>query len=319
MNGGPESRTWDCIVVGAGPAGLNAALVLGRARRSVVVLDSAEPRNYATREMHGVLGHDGLDPAELRARGRAELADYGVEVVRAEVDDAEVRDGVVRLGSTRGPQTARTVLLATGMLDEVPDVPGFDRVWGTSAHTCPYCDGYEHRDERIAVLASGPRGEHLAVLLRQWSGDVVLLTNGPHDLAADQLARVRALGVPVVETPVVALDGDDDGRLRRVRLEGGEALDRDALFFYVGWRLRTDLARALGCRLRDDGAIAVDAEQATTVDRVYAAGNCADPRALVPTAAGSGVVAAVAINVRLTSEDADRAVAGASAPAPRAG
>jgi len=316
MNSGTKSGTWDCIIVGAGPAGLNAALVLGRARRRVVVLDNAQPRNYATHEMHGVLGHDGLDPADLRARGRAELAGYGVEVVSAEVHDAEVLDGVVCLSSARGADVTRTVLLATGMLDDVPDIPGFAGVWGTSAHTCPYCDGFEHRDERLAVLASGARGEHLAVLLRQWSGDVVLLSNGPHDLAADQLTRVHALGIPIIETPVVALDGDDDGRLRRVRLGNGETLDRDALFFHVGWRLRNDLARTLGCRLRDDGSIAVDPEQATTVDRVYAAGNCAEPRALVPAATGSGVAAAVAINVRLSFEDADRAVADSRAPAP---
>jgi len=311
-----ESMTWDCIIVGAGPAGLSAALVLGRARRRVVVLDSAQPRNYATHEMHGVLGHDGLDPADLRARGRAELAGYGVEVVRAEVQDAEVLDAVVRLSSTRGADVTRTVLLATGMLDEVPDIPGFAGVWGISAHTCPYCDGFEHRDERLAVPASAARGEHLAVLLRQWSGDVVLLSNGPHDLAGDQVERVHALGIPIIETPVVALDGDDDGRLRRIRLEDGTTLDRDALFFYVGWQLRNDIARILSCRLRDDGSIAVDLEQATTVDRVYAAGNCAEPRALVPAATGDGVTAAVAINVRLSSEDADHAVAASRAHAP---
>ena len=189
---------WDCVIVGAGPAGLNAALVLGRARRRVVVFDDSRPRNYATHEMHGVLGHDGLDPAELRARGRAELDAYGVEVVSTEVEGAEVLDGVVRLASARGTDTTRTVLLATGMLDELPDIPGFAGVWGTSAHTCPYCDGFEHRDERLAVLGSGVRGEHLAVLLRQWSDDVVLLPNGPHDLAPDQLARVRALGVSII-------------------------------------------------------------------------------------------------------------------------
>jgi Pyridine nucleotide-disulphide oxidoreductase len=150
-----------------------------------------------------------------------------------------------------------------------PDIPGFADVWGTSAHTFPYCDGFEHRDERLAVLASGARGEHLAVLLRHWSGDVVLLSNGPHDLAVDQLARVNALGIRIIETPVVALDGDER-RLRRIRLDSGETLDRDSLFFYVGWRLRNDVARSLGCRLRDDGSIAVDSEQATTADRVYA-------------------------------------------------
>jgi thioredoxin reductase len=309
-----ESPTSDCIVIGAGPAGLNAALVLGRARWRVLVLDDGSPRNYATHEMHGVLGHDGLDPAELRAHGRAELARYGVQVVCLAVEDAEVLDGAVRVTCAGRVELARTVLLATGMLDEVPDIPGFADVWGTSAHTCPYCDGFEHRDERLAVLAAGERGEHLAVLLRQWSDDVVLLTNGPHDLAAEQLARVRAIGVPVIETAVVQLDSHD-GRLRRVRLGDGQALDRDALFFYVGWRLRNDVARSLGCQLREDGSIAVDSNQATTVDRVYAAGNCSDPRALVPAAAGNGVTAAVAINARLCFEDADGAVARATTAA----
>lgn len=315
MNSEAESRTWDCIVVGAGPAGLNAALVLGRARRRVLVLDNAQPRNYATHEMHGVLGHDGLDPASLRARGRAELGRYGVEVVTAEVQEAEVLDGAVRLTSARGADLTRTVLLATGMLDEVPDIPGFADLWATSAHTCPYCDGFEHRDERLAVLAAGARGEHLAILLRQWSDDVVLFSNGPHDLAADQLARVHALGIAIIETPVVALDGDGTGRLRQVRLDNGETLDRDALFFYIGWRLRNDVARTLGCELRDDGSIAVDSEQATTIDRVYAAGNCSEPRALVPAATGSGATAAVAINARLSFEDADSAAARASTAA----
>ncbi|MEA2466505.1 MAG: hypothetical protein QOD77_2197 [Thermoplasmata archaeon] len=316
MNNEARRRTWDCVVVGAGPAGLNAALVLGRARRSVLVLDSAEPRNYATHEMHGVLGHDGLDPAELRARGRAELARYGVEVATATVDGADVIDGGVRMVSARGADVARTVLLATGMLDEVPDIAGFADVWGTSAHTCPYCDGFEHRDERLAVLASGERGEHLAVVLRQWSDDVVLLSNGPHGLGAEQLARVQAVGIPIIETPVIALDSNKPGRLRCIRLDDGQSLDRDALFFYVGWELRTEVASTLGCELRADGSIAVDASQATTVDRVYAAGNCADARALVPAAAGAGVTAAVTINARLSFEDADRAVADSGAEAP---
>ena len=160
-------------------------------------------------------------------------------------------------------------------------------MWGTSGHTCPYCDGFEHRDERLAVLAAGDRGEHLAVLLRRWSDDVVLLSNGPHNLTADQLARVQAFGVPVIEKAIVGLDSHH-GRLRHVRLGDGQTLDRDALVFYVGWRLRNNVALTLGCQLRDDGSIAVDANQATTVDRIYAAGNCSEPRALVPVAAGNG-------------------------------
>jgi thioredoxin reductase len=228
-----------------------------------------------------------------------------------------VLDDAAHLFSARGADVARTVLLATGMLDEVPDIPGFTDVWGVSAHTCPYCDGFEHRNERLAVLAAGARGEHLAILLRQWSDDVILFSNGPHHLVADQLARVQALGIHLTETPVVALE-NDGARLRRLRLLDGESVDRDALFFYVGWHLRTDIARTLGCELRDDGSIAVDASQATTVDRIYAAGNCADARALVPAAAGAGATAAVSINARLSFEDADQAVADSGARSPAA-
>jgi thioredoxin reductase len=268
--------------------------------------------------MHGVLGHDGLDPAELRARGRAELGRYGVEVVSAEAQEAEVLDATVRVTSSHGADLTRTLLLATGILDELPDIPGFAEIWGTTAHTCPYCDGFEHRDERIAILASGARGEHLAILLRQWSDDVVVLSNGPHDLDADQLARVQALGIPIIETPVVALDSVC-GRLRRLRLDDGDTVDRGALFFYVGWQFRNDIAHSLGCQFGDDGSIAVDSTQATTVDRVYAAGNCADPKALVPAAAGSGATAAATINARLSMEDAHLAVSKLAGVDARAG
>ena len=259
--------------------------------------------------MHGVLGHDGLDPADLRARGRAELARYGVEVVTAEVEDAEMLDGGVRLISARGAEVTRTVLLATGMLDELPDIAGFADVWGTSAHTCPYCDGFEHRDERLAVLAAGERGEHLAVVLRQWSDDVVLLSNGPHDLAADQLARVQALGIPIIETPVVALDSEEPGAYAAsVSTTARRSTATRCSSTSAGSCAPSSRARwAASCATTAPSSS--DADQATTVDRVYAAGNCADPRALVPAAAGAGVTAAVAINARLSFEDADRAVA----------
>src|SRR4051794_25449284 len=215
MNSETDSVTWDCIIVGAGPAGLNAALVLGRARRRVLVLDSARPRNYATREMHGVVGHDGLDPADLRARGRTELGRYGVEVVTAEVQAAEALDGTVRVTSPCGADLTRTVLLATGMLDEVPDIPGFAEIWGTTAHTCPYCDGFEHRDERLAILAAGARGEHLAIVLRQWSDDVVLLSNDPHarlsvedaDLPGDRPTPIAPRGLVFLDHAAAAIAG----------------------------------------------------------------------------------------------------------------
>jgi thioredoxin reductase len=311
-------RDLDVAIVGAGPAGLNAALVLGRARRRVLVLDNASPRNAATHAMHGVLGHDGLDPADLRARGRAELARYGVDVIAGDVVDIAHGDGHFEIAWEGGSAATRTLLLATGMLDELPDVDGFADVWGTSAHTCPYCDGFEHRNERIAVLASGARAAHMATLLGQWSSDVAVASNGPHGLTPDDGERLEALGVQVLEAPIAELESDR-GQLRAIRFDDGELLERDAAFFYVGWKPRTGLARRLGCVLREDGTTVCDAEGATSVDGVYAAGNCADPKALVPTAAGDGVRAAVAINVRLTFQDAEAAVAARRARQPDTG
>jgi thioredoxin reductase len=258
---------WDCIVVGGGPAGLSAALTLGRARRRVLVLDSGAPRNYAAREMHGVLGHDGLPPAQLRAKGREELERYGIEVREAEIEDPAALEG------------ARTVILATGMLDATPDVDGFDAIYGISAHTCPYCDGVEHADERIAVYALGDAAEHLGTLLRQWSPDV------------------RVFGEDVVRFH------HEDGRLTAVELADGELVERDALFFHVGMKPRAALATALGCELTEAGFVVADPQdRRTSVDGVYAAGNCADPMQNVVMAIADGARAGVAVNVRLVGE-----------------
>jgi thioredoxin reductase len=289
---------WDCIVVGAGPAGLSAALMLGRARRRVLVLDSGAPRNYAAREMHGVLGHDGLDPAQLRARGVEEIGRYGGEVRRTEVEPASARtvDGGVEVAGF----TARALILATGLLDRTPAVEGFDAIYGVSAHTCPYCDGWEHRDRRIAVLAAA-RGLHLARLLRQWSPDVVLLTDGG-SVDAEEENQLAAVGVPVVQERVERFVSDE-GRLTAIELAGRPPIEADALFFHVGMEPRTALAAALGCELDEGGYIVADPQdRRTTVDRVYAAGNCADPMQNVPMAIADGARAAAFLNARLAEE-----------------
>ena len=289
---------WDCIVVGAGPAGLGAALMLGRARRRVLVLDSGAPRNAAARHMHGVVGHDGLDPAALRARGAQELARYGIEVRATEPGDARLVDGGLEIAGER----ARTLVLATGLLDATPAVPGFDAIWGTSAHTCPYCDGWEHRDTRIAVLAPPSGLGHFARLLRQWSGDVVAFTGGAPGFAEDDAAALGEVGVQVVREPVTGFAADG-ACLTAVELAGRAPVERDALFFHVGMTPRTELAAALGCELGEGGYVIAAAEdRRTTVDRVYAAGNCADPMQNVSMAAADGARAGVAVNVRLVGE-----------------
>jgi thioredoxin reductase len=293
---------WDCIVVGAGPAGLSAALMLGRARRRVLVLDSDAPRNFAAHAMHGVLGHDGLDPAALRAKGAAELSRYGIEVRAAEVAPERARtfDGGVEVAG----ETARALILATGLLDTTPAIEGFDAIFGISAHTCPYCDGWEHRDQRIAVLAPvAGVAAHLGRLLRQWSGDVVVLTAGePTAVDAAEEAALAEIGVPVVREPIERLV-QRDGRLTAVELAGRPPLERDALFFNAGFQPRTALAAHIGCALDERGfVVAAEQDRQTSVDRVYAAGNCADPMLNVPLSIADGVRAALAVNVRLVEE-----------------
>jgi thioredoxin reductase len=291
----------DCIVVGAGPAGLSAALTLGRARRRVVVLDSGEPRNHAARHMHGVLGHDGLDPAALRAKGVEELARYGVEVRRAAVDPATARadaDGVEVAG-----ERARSLVIATGLADDTPRVDGFDAIYGVSAHTCPYCDGWEHRDRRIAVLAPGDRGDHLGRLLRQWSADVIVVTGGASPgIDADGEARLAEVGVPVLREPITRF-AHDDGHLTAIAFDGREPLECDALFFHLGMRPRTELAAALGCERNEAGyVVAAPMTRATSVDRVHAAGNCADPSQNVAMAIADGARAGAYINFLLVED-----------------
>ena len=291
---------WDCMVVGAGPAGLSAALILGRARRRVLVLDSGAPRNFAAHAMHGVLGHDGLDPAALRARGVEELERYGIEVRATEAGPARAQlvDGGIALDGL----TARTLILATGLLDETPAIEGFDQMYGTSAHTCPYCDGWEHRDERLAALTPLTGGAHLGRMLRQWSGDVVVLTDGGPGVDAGEEADLAEVGVPVVREPIERFVADD-GRLRAIELSGRAPLERDVLFFHVGMRPRTELAAALGCALDDGGfVIAAEQDRQTSVDRIYASGNCVDPMQNVPVAIADGMRAALAVNVRLVGE-----------------
>jgi thioredoxin reductase len=264
---------FECIVVGAGPAGLSAALTLGRARRRTLVLDSGEPRNHAARAMHGVLGHDGLSPAALRARGIEEVGRYGIEVRPHAAGAARRIEG----GFDIDGMTARTVVLATGMLDATPPVEGFDALYGISAHTCPYCDGWEHRDERIAVYAAGEAAAHMGPLLRQWSDDVI-----------------------VVDPAEVARFVSTDGRLTHIELTGGESIERDALFFNVAMHPRVDLAVQLGCALTENGFVeAAPGDRQTSVDGVYAIGNCTDPMLNVPMSIADGARAAVFVNVRL--------------------
>lgn len=298
----------DVLVIGGGAAGLSAALVLSRALRRVVVVDAGTPRNGPAAQMHGFLSRDGTAPSRLLAMGREELAGYGCRVVPGRVIDVEQVEPLgfrVRLADgTR--LTARRLLLATGLRDEIPDVPGLRERWGRDVLHCPYCHGYEVRDQPIAVLGGSPEAVAHALLIRQWSADLALL---PHTdaLSADQREPLAAVGVAVVDGVVSRITVVDDV-LRGVQLEDGRAVPLAAVFVRPRFVPNADLLSGIGCAVDDGGWPETDQTGRTTVAGVWVAGNLANPRAQVITAAGEGSAAAIAVNADLVEEDVARAV-----------
>jgi thioredoxin reductase len=296
-----KSETHDVAVIGGGAAGLSAALVLGRAKRRVVVVDAGAPRNAPAAHMQGFLSRDGTSPASLLQTARAEVRRYGVEIVEDRVVGATA-GFALRLASGRTVQ-ARRVLLATGAVDELPDVVGARERWGRDLLHCPYCHGWEVRDQPIGVLGSV---EH-AHLLRQWSDDVILFTHTTA-VAPGARATLDARGIAVVDGRVERLVVTDD-RLRAVQLADGHSVPRAALFIRPALRAHPDgPAAALGCELLADGLVRADADGRTSVPGVWAAGNATNPRAQVITAAGEGSAVAIAINTELVQHDVDTAV-----------
>jgi thioredoxin reductase len=300
---------YDVIVIGGSAAGLSAALVLSRARRRVAVLDSGEPRNAPAAHMQGFLSRDGMPPRDLVAAGRAEVQQYGGRLVEGVVTDVrrrhDARRFAVRLASG-ATMTARRVLFATGLRDEIPDIPGFRDRWGRDLLHCPYCHGYEVRDQPLGVLGRGPETVQHALIIRQWSSDVVLFAHGG-DLTASDRERLGACGIDVVDTPVAGLVVDDDA-LTGVELQDGRVIARAAVFVRPRFVPNNDLLADLGCETNDDGWPVIDQTGATSVPGVWVAGNAANPRGQVITAAGEGSAAAIAINNDLVDEDVHEAV-----------
>jgi thioredoxin reductase len=304
---------YDVVVVGGGAAGLNGALMLARSRRSVVVVDAGAPRNSPAAGVHGLLGHDGIPPGELIERGRAEVRRYGGQVVTGEVTSA-ARDGdrfVLALADGRSTR-ARRLLVASGLVDELPDVPGVRERWGRDVVHCAYCHGWEVRDQAIGVLSSGPMSVHQALLFRQLSGDVVYFTHRmpPNGEQAEQLA---ARGIRVVDREVASLDVADD-RLTGVRLRDGAVIDRDVLVVAPRMVARAGFLAELGLRATGHPSglgehIAADPTGRTDVPGVWAAGNVTDLAAQVGASAAAGAVAGAQINADLVAEETQHAVA----------
>jgi len=302
------NEDYDVVIVGGGPAGLSAAVALGRARRSVVVVDAGEPRNAPAHAVHNFLTRDGTSPAELRRFGREEAAAYGVALVDARVETGvRTDDGFAVTLSTGGVVSGRRLLVTTGLVDELPDVEGLRERWGIDALHCPYCHGWEVRDQTIGVLASGPRALHQALMFRQWSPHISLLLNGHQPPEAEQLELLAARGIDVVPGRVERLVVEHDALVGVALAQGGVRPLR-ALVVGAPVSVRAGLLVDLGLELAEHPMgmglhVVTDATGATSLPGVWAAGNVTNLAGQVITSAAEGLWAGAQINASLIGDD----------------
>ena len=288
-----RTTPYDAVIVGGGPAGLSAALVLGRARKRVLVVDEARPANAVSQGVGGLLGHDRVKPADLRDSGRRQLEEHDVELRHCAVEDVEpIRDGFLVTPTDGAPVRAHALVLAHGLRYDPPPLPGIEALWGRSVFHCAFCDGWEVRDRPLAFHGSGPAAVRSALVLASWSNDVVLCTDGAPDPGGEVLA---AAGVRVRTEPIARLAGRD-GSLQQIVFSEGAAERREALFVNTRRDQPNGLAAALGCELTEAGTIVTDADGRTTVPGVFAAGDAATPNSRsVANAIGTGSRVAYAV------------------------
>ncbi|SCL15381.1 Thioredoxin reductase [Micromonospora nigra] len=304
------SERWDVIVVGGGVAGLSAALTLGRARRRVLVVDAEEPRNRFAAQVHGALGHEGTDPAELLRRGREELGTYDVTIRPGTVEQVADTEGGLTVALGGGDTvSARALIVASGLTDELPDIAGTGEQWGVGVLHCPYCHGWEVRDQRLAVLGTSPVSLHQAELVRQWSDRLTFFTAACGPLDPEIAARLRSRGVELIETPVAEILSDN-GRLTGVRLTDGSQVALDAVFIAPTLRPHDEFLAALRLERAENpmgSFIAVDPTGRTSHPRVWAVGNVVNPGANVPISIGAGSMTGGVVNMALVTEDFEHA------------
>ncbi|HVK38008.1 MAG TPA: NAD(P)/FAD-dependent oxidoreductase [Candidatus Kapabacteria bacterium] len=294
---------YDVIIVGGGAAGLSAALVLGRCRRTVLICDTGRPRNAAAHRMHGYLGRDGTNPLEFLRMGRDEVAHYGVEFRDVEVTDA-VRgdDGFEVLLADGTRLRSRRLMIATGVVDQLPEIEGVRELYGSSVWHCPYCDGWEARDMPLAVYGRARHGFSLALGLLTWSKDLVLLSDGPLRLDRAQRERLERHHIDVRTAKVVRLEGSD-GQLERIHFADGTSIERRGMFFSTGQRQVSELARSLGCRFNSKGTVVTTRTENTGIPGLYVVGDASHDVQFVIVAAAEGARAAVMINTSFQEEE----------------
>ena len=307
---GSEQERTDVVIVGGGPAGLSAALSLGRARRRVIVVDAGKPRNMTAAHMHGVLGHDGLSPLRLLELGRKEVAGYGVRVIHGEVTAARTDGTAIEVDTPIGTIRTRRLLVATGLDDDLPNIPGMRQQWGRGVVVCPYCDGWEHRDEVIGVVATSPRSIEQAQLLRQWSHRIVYFANALGEPARDEMEALVRRGIAFEPGMVTGLRIDDD-QVTGVEVDG-RVVPVGVVFTGPTLRPRDALLRLLGAATTEGPLgvwVDIDEDGRTSVPGVWAVGNVVNPRANVSVSLGLGSLVAGALNAELVGDDIAHTIA----------
>jgi thioredoxin reductase len=299
------SLQYDVVIVGAGPAGLSAALILGRCRRSVLICDTGKPRNAKSHGLHGYLTRDGIPPKEFLAIGRRELEQYDTVQLRdVGVTDAEgAADNSFAVTLDQGEIVrSRKLLLATGVVDNVPRIDGIKELYGRSVFHCPYCDGWEVRDQPIAIYGRGSRGLGLALELTCWSRDLALCTDGPCEIDEEGRLRLERNGITLREERVTRLQGRD-GILEQIVFDTAAPLARRAMFFTTGQSQRSELAIRLGCELNEKGTVHTGKYETTHLPGLFVAGDASRAVQWVIVAASEGAEAAFAINTDLLRDD----------------
>jgi thioredoxin reductase len=305
-SGHEEGSLLDVIIVGGGPAGLNAALILGRCRRRVLVCDAKQPRNARSRGVSGFLTRDGTSPWAIRGHAVEEIAKYPSVAIRdMEVVRAEKVGSDFEVTFENGERhRARKLLLATGWMDDAPEFPGAVEFYGHGVYPCPYCDGWEHRDERLAVYGRECDGPGLALELTVWSSDVVLLTDGPAELSEHDRDRLSRHGIEIIEDPLARLEGEPNGRgVERIHFETGRMLETRAIFFSFRGGRQSPLIEAFGLEFSRNGLVETGRCEQTNVPGLFVAGDAAHSVQFAIVAAGEGASAAFAINTELLKDD----------------
>jgi thioredoxin reductase len=296
-------KNWDVIIVGGGPAGLNAAVVLGRCRRKVLVIDAGRQRNRSSHGMHNFLTRDDILPARFLALAQKELKKYEVEFLNAEISSAKKQKKTFILHDQKGKTYyTKKLLIATGLQDKVPPIRNIERFYGHSVFHCPYCDGWEMKDRKLAVYAKNKNGFELALALKTWSRNISFFTDGKNYLSKEEKDVLQKHDIPVITKKISCLEGKNK-QLGTIVLADDQRIQCDALFFVNGYTQQCDIAQALGCRMSSKGVVLMNRYQQTNVPGLYVAGDVAKDMHFVVVAAAEGAKAGVIINKELQKEE----------------